>query len=223
MTIETIYAKQGEVSPVISEALRYMGYMGHSPDEYTASLIDECARELIAAAKPVCCCAYTDIKSITDSTVDLGFGDIRSRDLARHLKGCRGAYLFAATIGIGADRLIAKYSRIKPAKGVIIDALGSSMIEDWCDKTELAITAGEDEHCSRFSAGYGDFPLAHQLDFMRCLDMNRQLGITLSDSLLMTPTKSVTAVIGLGASNRTCGHKCLSCGNKACIYRDESK
>ena len=84
----------------------------------------------------------------------------------------------------------------------------------------LKITADEEKHCLRFSAGYGDFSLEHQRDFVRCLDVTRKLGITLSDSLLMTPTKSVTAVIGLGGNARTCGNKCMSCNNRNCIYRE---
>ena len=221
MTVECFSASAADAQPVLGEALRYLGYRGRSPDDVTSELIDECARELASVLRPACCFAYCDNVKIDGDIIDIGFGDIKSRSLSSHLKGCTGAYLFAATIGIGADRLIAKYGRIKPAKSVVIDALGSSAIESFCDNAELRIIAGKDKTCSRFSPGYGDLPLSVQLDFMRCLDMNRRLGITLSDSLLMTPTKSVTAIIGVGASNRTCGGKCFSCPNKTCIYRTE--
>ncbi|MBP3731219.1 MAG: hypothetical protein J6I40_07110, partial [Mailhella sp.] len=73
---------------------------------------------------------------------------------------------------------------------------------------------------SRFSPGYGDFALEHQRDFARFLDMPRNAGISLSDTLLMTPSKSVTAVIGVGASSRTCGGKCMDCSREHCIYRE---
>ena len=222
MTDTTVHVLKGtkdDASPVLSEALRYMGYKGAKPDETTLRLIAECQRELAAVAAPVCCYSYSTVELLDDDKTRLSFGTVKSRDLARHLKDCTGAYLFAATIGIGCDRLISKYSRIKPAKGVIIDALGSSCIEHFCDEAELAITKDIEKHCSRYSAGYGDFSLAHQLDFMTVLDMRRLLGITLSDSLLMTPTKSVTAVIGIGAENRTCEAKCTQCPNKGCIYR----
>lgn len=217
--VNVLRGERENAAPVLSEALRYMGYKGHTPDVNDQKLIDECQRELMGVLSPVCCYAYSDVEILSEDTVTLSFGEVSSKSLAAHLKGCTGAFLFAATIGIGCDRLIAKYSRVKPAKGVVIDALGSSAIEHFCDFAELEITKDIGEHCSRFSAGYGDFPLSHQLDFMRVLDMNRQLGITLSDSLLMTPTKSVTAVIGIGAANRTCGDKCAGCGNVTCIYR----
>ena len=152
--------------------------------------------------------------------MDLGFGRIESVSLAKHLKGCHSALLFAATIGIGADRLVARWSRLRPSRSAVLDALGSSAIECWCDDVERDLTKDEEKHCDRFSPGYSDFPLHHQKDFMHCLDMGRLLGISLSDSLLMKPAKSVTAVIGLGASARTCGSKCMFCEKKNCIYRE---
>ena len=56
----------------------------------------------------------------------------------------------------------------------------------------------------RFSPGYGDFPLEVQRDFERILEMPKTIGVTLSDSLLMTPTKSITAVIGLSEIDTNC-------------------
>ncbi|MBQ3969404.1 MAG: Vitamin B12 dependent methionine synthase activation subunit [Clostridia bacterium] len=219
-TVELRIAQKGEVKTVQEEAVRYLGYKKIEPDRLILDLIDECSEELLECVQARACFAEVPLKILGENTVDIGFGAVHSRNLYNHLKNCRSVILFAATIGIGADRLIAKYNRIKPVKGVIIDALGSSAIEYWCDKAEQEITQNEEKHCSRFSAGYGDFSLEHQKDFVRCLDLTRKLGITLSDSLLMTPTKSVTAVIGLGAESRTCSNKCMTCSNVNCIYRE---
>ncbi|MBR3258643.1 MAG: vitamin B12 dependent methionine synthase, partial [Eggerthellaceae bacterium] len=52
--------------------------------------------------------------------------------------------------------------------------------------------------------GYGDLPLEVQPDLLGLLDASRRLGITLSDSLLMSPTKSVTAIVGLRPAERKC-------------------
>ena len=61
----------------------------------------------------------------------------------------------------------------------------------------------------RFSPGYGDLKLEHQKDWFRLLDISRQIGIELTDSLLMVPTKSVTAIIGIGGDVRPSG--CTGC------------
>ena len=64
----------------------------------------------------------------------------------------------------------------------------------------------------RFSPGYGDMPLQTQSVLLAALDAQRKLGITLSKSLLMTPTKSVTAVIGLFDEPQPSSHAtCKDC------------
>lgn len=218
-TVQLRIAEKDEIKTIRDEAIRYMGYSGSNPDEATNTLINVCEKELLQVINGRACYAFSGVSFTKENVVDIGFGDIYSKSLYKHLQGCHSVILFAATIGIGADRLITKYGRLSPAKSVIIDALASSAIEYWCDVVELELTKNE-KSCSRFSAGYGDFPLEHQKDFARCLDVSRKLGITLSDSLLMTPTKSVTAVIGLGGTARTCGNRCMSCTNKHCIYRE---
>lgn len=218
-TVQLRIAERGEIKTIRDEAIRYLGYSKAKPDEFTDELINECEKELLQTVSGRACYAYSDVKFPYENVTDIGFGNIHSKSLFKHLKDCSKVILFAATIGIGVDRLIAKYNRISPAKGVIIDALASSAIEYWCDTVELELTKNE-KSCSRFSAGYGDFPLEHQKDFVQCLDVYRKLGITLSNSLLMTPSKSVTAVIGLGGNSRTCGNRCMSCTNKHCIYRE---
>ena len=49
----------------------------------------------------------------------------------------------------------------------------------------------------RFSPGYGDFDLKYQKDILEYLDANKKIGISLTDSLMMIPTKSITAIIGI--------------------------
>ena len=218
-TVELKIAEKGEVKTVREEAIRYLGYKKVTPDENVLNIIGECETELLNAVQARACYARTDVKFLGEDVVDIGFGEVHSRNLYKHLQGCHSVILFAATIGIGVDRLIAKYNRINPAKGVIMDALGSSAIENWCDIVNEELVKKEPKHCSRFSAGYGDFSLEHQKSFLCCLDAARKLNITLSDSLLMTPSKSVTAVIGLGGSSRTCADKCLNCNKQNCIYR----
>ena len=210
----------GELRADRNEALRYLGYGKNAPDEAVLSLLDDCEKELLAACQGRACWSKVPVSFPSAHVVDLGFGPIESVSLARHLKGCHSALLFAATIGIGADRLVVRWNRLSPSRSAVLDALGSSAIECWCDDVERELTKDEEKHCDRFSPGYGDFPLHHQKDFMHCLDMGRLLGVSLTDSLLMKPAKSVTAVIGLGASARTCGHKCLFCDKKNCIYRE---
>ena len=49
----------------------------------------------------------------------------------------------------------------------------------------------------RFSPGYGDVPLDAQRDIFSALDISKNLSVYLNDSLLMSPSKSVTAFVGI--------------------------
>lgn len=209
-----------ELRPVRREALRYLGYGKVLPDEGVTALLDSCEEELCAAMQGRACWMRVPLLFPAAHTVDLGVFAVESVSLARHLAGCHSALLFAATVGPGPDRLIARHGRLAPSRAAVIDALASSAVERWCDVMEQELTQGEEKHCERFSPGYGDFPLHHQEDITRCLDTARLLGLTPSGSLLLTPSKSVTAVIGLGASARTCGNKCMFCNKENCIYRE---
>ena len=72
----------------------------------------------------------------------------------------------------------------------------------------------------RFSPGYGDFSLEHQREFFRILEVQKKIGVTLTESLLMMPSKSVTAVIGLSEENTHCMLQgCEACGKRDCSFR----
>ena len=112
--------------------------------------------------------------------------------------GCREAVLFAATVGVGLDRLIARYGAVAPSRAVMLQAIGAERIEALCDVFCNTLAVEENRALRpRFSPGYGDLPLDTQREIFRVLDCQRKIGLTLNDSLLMSPTKSVTAIVGL--------------------------
>lgn len=150
----------------------------------------------------------------------------KSKDLTRCLSGSNEIVLFSATIGFEIDRYIAKYQRISPAKALLAQAYGAERIECLCDvfcKELKAEVAKEGFSCTaRFSPGYGDFPLSAQKEVFQLLDCSRQIGVTLNDSLLMMPSKSVTAIFGIGSCvERQTQPKCKQCGKTNCIYKNE--
>ena len=131
--------------------------------------------------------------------LDLGFARTDTRDLRQHLEGCSEILLFACTAGAEMDRRIARAKLLSPARGLLMHAIGAQQGEGGCDRLcqRLAELFPDRQLTDRFSPGYGDLPLAMQRDVMEALDCGRTVGITLTDSLLMTPSKSVTAIIGM--------------------------
>lgn len=141
--------------------------------------------------------ATFDIVRDGDGTIDLGFARVKSRDLSKCLEGCNGIILMAATVGLEIDRLIAKYGKIKPSLALCIQALGAERIEALCDALCDRLKDQFGALTPRFSAGYGDLALDVQKEIFLALDCPKNIGLTLNDSLLMSPTKSVTAIIGI--------------------------
>lgn len=176
------------------EVLRYMGANGNCDE--LMDLVDECIAETESVIGAKLCFDEYEV-SVGGSSVDLGFCKVESKDLAKNLNGCEKAVVFAATVGIGLDRLIAKYSRLSPAKALCIGAIGNERVEALCELFCDEIKEIYKKTHPRYSAGYGDLDLSTQRDLFKALDCTKNIGISLSDSLLMTPTKSVTAIVGI--------------------------
>ena len=135
---------------------------------------------------------------IKNDVSDFESFNIKSKNLADNLKDCKSVIIFAATTGIELDRLIAKYSVISPTKALILDAIGTERIESLCDIFCKDIAEKKNATLKpRFSSGYGDLPLETQKTIFNLLDCSKNIGLSLNDSLLMSPSKSVTAFVGV--------------------------
>lgn len=199
-----------------SEALRYLG-MGKSvtADPDTLALLDSCAKTLARESVPRSICKEVSITA-TDSEVVIEDTKISSTGLARNLKCCEKAVLLAVTIGPACDRLVKRAQVRSNLEGAIYQALGAAAVEDYIDQINEKIRTDYEQEGlyarPRFSPGYGDLNLEHQKDWFRILDITKNTGITLLDSLLMVPTKSVTAIIGLASEPADGqGHNCEDC------------
>ncbi len=160
-------------------------------DELDGGILAGCLSEIKNAYSGQVCYAHLDVE-IKNGVCDFGFFKAESQDLARALAGCRRVILFVATAGVEYDRLIVKYSRLSPLKALIFQAVGSERVESVCDLfcRDMGLSR------PRFSAGYGDLPLEVQKDVFTLLAPEKYIGVNLNSSLLMTPTKSVSAFIG---------------------------
>ena len=163
---------------------------------FKSEIIDQCLNELKTNVNCKFSAVSTNVSYYENSFLDCGFGKFQSKNLTKILNNSKTAYVFAVTLGIEVDRLLNKYSLLSPSKHFIIDALASSMAESAADKAE-EIIKGETACHSRFSPGYGDLSLELQPKILKLLNADKLLGITLNDALLMSPGKSVTAIMGI--------------------------
>lgn len=224
---ETIFIEEAAVRPDPDrrEVYRYLGYRGQLPDERVREACERCIGDLLRASAPKVICREFPLV-IAEGLPEIHISDlcIRSRNLAKNLRDCDRILLFAATLGVGPDRLIARASVARVSDMVILQAAAATMIEACCnsacdDLREQYRLRG----CHlrpRFSPGYGDFSLEHQRDLIRMLNASKEIGITLTESLLMMPSKSVTAVIGVSETDEACPVQgCEACGKTDCAYR----
>ena len=184
------------------KVLAYLRMGGAEPDAALTERLDRVGKAVLASARPK---AYWRLEPVVfhgDGSYAVGPLLLRSRDLARHLAGCRHAYLFCATLGAEVDALARRYSQTSGADALIAQATGAALIEAWCDRCEADLlaepaVAGESLRF-RYAPGYGDLPLETQRELLAVLDGSRRAGILLSPNLLMIPSKSISAIIGVG-------------------------
>lgn len=205
------------------EAVRYLGYGRHAIDEQTLALIQDSFRELEQAADARFIYRIFEIQEQTENELTIGKLKIQSKNLCKNLKDCKQAILFCATLGTGVDLLMKRYSVLDMTKAVVMQACAAAVLEEYCDKVQKQI-AGELETGlylrPRFSPGYGDFSILHQKELLQMLDAPKKIGIALTEGYMLTPAKSVTAIMGISKEAARCTIKgCEACTKEDCIYR----
>lgn len=213
-----VWQWQTNLPPVrMNEALRYAGVKESTPE--MNALLQECIKLCENSLTPRVCYSFYPITR-QDGFLDLGFAKTDSSALKRNLAGCEEIVLFAATIGLEMDRLIARNAHLSPSRSVMLQAIGAERIEALCDAFEEELIRQGHEISLRFSPGYGDLPLDMQREIFTALDCPKQIGVSLNASLMMSPSKSVSAIIGLnGEGSERCAHNCALCTLTNCLYR----
>ena len=205
-----------------AQAARYFGARG-TPDESTMALLEKCAVPLLAVATPRAVWLEADVDALAEA------GILRGGDVMKHLEGCPQALLLAVTLGPAVDAQIRRAGVGDIAAGVASDALGSALAEQAAEAAEAELrqwAAKEGKYLTgRFSPGYGDWDIAVQPLVANALDTVRRAGLCVTDTNLMIPRKSVTAI--LGVSDQPVKGKLAGCGHcvlrTRCEYRKRGK
>lgn len=178
------------------QTMRFLGCKGGEINPELEALYEECLELVCKEAFFKAVWRKTKVEFVGEDTVQFDFGKIKSASLSKNLEGCKSAYVFAATAGMGIDRLLLRCRHTDTVKAAVLSCVGSSCIECWCDKINFELI-GEKKLRPRFSPGYGGVELRHQKEILEYLDAYKKLGISLTDTFFMTPVKSVTAFIGI--------------------------
>ncbi len=152
---------------------------------------------------------------------------LESDDVYNLLLECDECILISATLGLEIEKEIRKLTYTDLTKGIIIDACATTAIEEVCDIVQGNIAkqlSKEDKHITyRYSPGYGDLAIEKNADINNILNSQKEIGLTVTNSGIMIPRKSVVALIGVshkGISNTK--KSCENCNNRHnCDYKKE--
>ena len=158
--------------------------------------VDLCIEEFNKAVNYRYAYVAVPVEFAGENVCNLGFGNIQSANLYNVLKGCKTAIILAVTTGIDVDRLLSKYSVTSASKHFIGDAVGSAAAESLCDYVDDLLRKNPNKP-HRFSPGYGDLKLEIQPELLNMLNASKNLGIAINKSFLMTPVKTITAIMGV--------------------------
>lgn len=209
------------------EAIRYLGYGRNEVDEKTLHLIETSFTELEEIAKKRIVAQVFQLHLEQEHCIDIEGMKICSKNLSKNLKGCECVLVLGATLGIQVDRWMKRYSYTDMAKVLVMQSCAAAMLEeyldDWQEKQEQEFLKENWYLRPRFSPGYGDFSIKHQRQILEMLQATKKIGLSMTDSSMLTPTKSVTAVIGMSRTKTACHQKgCEVCEKKDCMYRRDT-
>ena len=208
-----------------NETLQYLGWLGSPiPDELEAE-ITRCENRILETARPRAVWRLFDL--LPDGSLAGTLFRPEGRDVPELLKDCSQVILMAATLGSETERLLLSAQARSMGEAVILDAAAGAAVENVCDNLcrDLEARFSPRFLTDRFSPGYGDFPFSQQRAFFDLLDITRRIGVSLTESGLMLPQKSVTALLGIADTPQEHRHHgCASCTLfETCSFRKEGK
>ena len=213
------------------EALRY--YRANPEDAVAEAVIDAAYKKLKSELQPrytvkrFGCRIGIERNDSSPSLVLLDNGTVfHSKALARYVGEATELFLFGATLGSRVDSALRRMALTSVAEAGAGQAVAAALIETYCDDccAELQKQLPEGKKMKwRFSPGYGDWSLEEQRILFPVLDCAHTIGLTLTESCMMAPVKSVTAVVAIADApeRHGSGNKCLRCGKTDCEFRQK--
>lgn len=156
------------------------------------------------------------------ATIEIGNSTFSpSKIVTTQLKESNSIALFVCTAGEGISKHANHILPNDPMLAYIFDIIGSVTVEKAMDKIQKFLHAKIQKSglniSDRYSPGYCDWNVAEQQQLFSLLP-DSFCGISLSESSLMHPIKSVSGIIGIGKNLSQKGYQCQWCTDKNCIY-----
>ena len=212
-----------------NEVLRYLEYKGQKISDNLKNTIDECIKITKGKINPRYILRVYPILRENSNRDEIHIKGsnlkLNSKDLYNLLDNCNECIIMIATLGIDIEKEIKKYSYLELTKSIIIDACATTAIEEACDLIQNNIEEelkNQGKYITmRYSPGYGDLPIEVNKEIINLLNSQKEIGLTITESGIMIPRKSVVAIIGITPNivNKV-NKSCLNCSNQlTCKYK----
>lgn len=219
-----------KIIPTSDLIIASMGYSSNSNKELVLNVTDE----LITESKK-----YADVKGgyriFEEKSITVESGKLilnntlfeLDKIISKQLRKCTSVAFMTVTLGERYDEWINQFFKTSDAfQGYIADTIGSEMVENAADIIESLVekeAATMNLNCTnRYSPGYCGWSVSEQHKFFSFLP-EKFCGIVLSESALMKPVKSVSALIGLGKDCRKKDYQCSLCSMENCYKRNRQE
>ena len=216
----------GKLTVDLNQVLRGLSMTRSDADEYLISLIQNLNITCKELAQPragfsICNDPEFVLESKTLKIADKEFQ--LGKIITAMLKKSQAVVFFIATIGVEVEALSKKYMRNGDAlEGYIVDLIGSELAESATDYLhsylEKLVAAEGYGLSNRYSPGYCNWPVSDQ-QHLFSLMQKVNCGVTINDSSLMSPVKSVSGILGIGKGMKRVDYKCRLCDDDKCILR----
>jgi hypothetical protein len=214
-----------EVLPSVSQAADYLHLydVQHPAYSFMLQKLDELKNTNLQAVGGY---RIFNVEKLKIQEGQIQVGDVSmymDRQVCGYMREASSVALFLCTAGSIFSTQYREYSKdCDYLEAFITDSIGSLTVENAMDNIQRELQASAKEAgqgiSNRYSPGYCNWPLTGQQELFRLIGEN-STGITLSDSCLMYPTKSVSGIIGIGTRMKRREYGCAICNNKNCIYR----
>ena len=150
---------------------------------------------------------------------------LKSARVAQALGGAKQIAVAVCTIGPQLEEAVgAMFAAGQQVEATVLDGVGSAAVEELSQRAcrmfeDIARRRGL-MTSSPFSPGEPDWPLEGQRDLFDLVP-GEEIGVTLADSCLMRPLKSLSLVVGMGENLSVGGSPCEFCSlSQVCRYRE---
>ena len=204
-------------------------YAGLRKSDFPESLIDEACLEGRLLAQPKGSWEIYDYDTKSQTVYDTVPFKIDGNKIGKHLENCTKVIIMSATVGEDIEEAVTKhFSEGRYAYSTLLDSAATTAVEQIADSMEKYLKpmlARQGLAMKwRFSPGYGDWPIQQQTEILQ-LAGGSHIGISLTESLMLMPRKSITAIIGLYHPAPDCPaepakkHDCSQCSKLDCLSR----